>query len=127
MEFLDKLGSKMNDAYKKTAEKTSQISNEIKCKMRIEKIKGEIQAQYEQIGSKVYSLYYKEEVDLRRNIKLECAEIERLKEELVEAEKGNLDEDLAKKPKESNIEVHAEIISDNEEVEKVEDSSSKSD
>lgn len=95
MEFLEKIGKKAADAYKATAEKTSQMSKEIKCKLKIENLKGRVNENYEAIGKKVYEVYREEVVDIRRIIKLECEKVDELLEEIEETKIGNIDGDIS--------------------------------
>lgn len=94
MGFFEKIGEKAAGAYKITAEKTSQVSKEIKCKMKMESLRLDLSKTYEEIGQKVYNVYKEEEVNVRRMIKLECEKADQLLEEIEEVKIGNLDGDI---------------------------------
>lgn len=127
MDFFEKIGKKATEAYKATAEKTTQVSNDIKCKMRIEKLKGEINENYEEIGKKVYGVHKTPEVDVRRITDVYCEKIDKLLAEIEEVKKGNLDTDSFLVAEEKKETIITEVIGEEKKEEKeVETSSAES-
>ena len=81
MEFFDKLGKKASEAYKVTADKTGKIAKEAKLKMKMADLKG--QANYMEIGKKVYEKHVKEEtLDIKKELEEECTKLDVISDEI---------------------------------------------
>ncbi|MDO5555190.1 MAG: zinc ribbon domain-containing protein [Clostridia bacterium] len=77
-----------NDLGKKTTETTSKIAKETKLKMKISENKGKIKELYEDIGTKVYEKYIREEnINIKEDLAEQCSKIKELSVEVEEARK----------------------------------------
>ena len=91
MEFFDKLGKKMEEAYNTTKSKTEEMSKEFKIKNKISEKKSAIDKLYVEIGKIVYE-DIKDSKDVSRDIVEEkCNEITTAREEI-----GKLEAEILK-------------------------------
>ena len=83
MEFFDKLGKKVSEAYKVTADKTGKIAKEAKLKMKMADLKGQANDIYMEIGKKVYEKHVKEEtLDIKKELEEECTKLDVISDEI---------------------------------------------
>jgi len=81
MEFLDKIGKKVSETYKYTAETTSKFAREAKLKMQMNENKTKIVELYEEIGKIVYEHHISEKVidiDLEAVLEEYCIQIDEI-------------------------------------------------
>ena len=81
MEFLDKIGKKVSETYKYTAETTSKFAREAKLKIQMNENKSKIVELYEEIGKKVYEHHIAEKVvdiDLEAVLEEYCIQIDEI-------------------------------------------------
>lgn len=75
-----------NDLGKKTTETTTKIAREAKLRMKINENKAKIKEVYEEIGTKVYQKYIREEnIDIKSDLNEECSKLEKLSKEVEES------------------------------------------
>ncbi len=90
MNLLDKLGEKATQTYQVTKEKAITLSEEIKMKTQISKLKRQINNKYRKIGNIVYDEVKNGKNSINDEIITECDEISKFKDEIVKLEKDIL-------------------------------------
>lgn len=95
MEFFDKLGQKASKAYKVTADKTEKVAKDVKIKVKIQNLKGDIEDVYEELGKLVYENYLldsnEDNTKIKEMIQDKCNKIDEISKQIDEMKLESLD------------------------------------